>query len=99
MMLDNVATPICLSGGAPGADLEWGLCARAAGHTVIHWSFVGHRTKAPLGEHVILPTELQHARHCSLFVPPSWQHETDSQNRQPPQSLTPDFTFTSTVTE
>ena len=58
MMLDKVATPICLSGGAPGADLEWSLCARAAGHMVIHWSFAGHRTKAPLGERVILPPDL-----------------------------------------
>jgi hypothetical protein len=38
---------ICLSGGADGADLEWGSCATAAGHDVIHWSFPGHRTRAP----------------------------------------------------
>ncbi|KAL4966944.1 uncharacterized protein BDV14DRAFT_170405 [Aspergillus stella-maris] len=38
---------ICLSGGASGADLEWGSCASAAGHEVIHWSFQGHNTTAP----------------------------------------------------
>jgi hypothetical protein len=38
---------ICLSGGADGADLEWGRCAAEAGHDVIHWSFPGHRTQAP----------------------------------------------------
>jgi hypothetical protein len=54
----KLATPICLSGGAPGADLQWGLYAHAAGHTVIHWSFSGHRTKAPPGERVILPSDL-----------------------------------------
>jgi hypothetical protein len=29
-----------------------------AGHTVIHWSFAGHRTKAPPEEHVVLPSNL-----------------------------------------
>ncbi|KAL4794318.1 hypothetical protein BDV19DRAFT_365135 [Aspergillus venezuelensis] len=38
---------ICLSGGATGADLEWGSCASAAGHELIHWSFPGHNTAAP----------------------------------------------------
>jgi hypothetical protein len=57
-MLDVVATPICLSGGAPGADLQWGRCAGAVGHRVIHWSFAGHRTQAPPEERVILPPDL-----------------------------------------
>ena len=34
---------LCLSGGADGADTEWGLAAQAAGHQVIHWSFNGHK--------------------------------------------------------
>jgi hypothetical protein len=37
----------CLSGGADGADLAWGLSAENLGHAVIHWSFVGHPSRAP----------------------------------------------------
>ncbi|KAI0153867.1 hypothetical protein BJ166DRAFT_533930 [Pestalotiopsis sp. NC0098] len=39
-------TNVCLSGGADGADLEWGRCAEAFGHEVIHWSFPGHKSQA-----------------------------------------------------
>lgn len=46
MILDENAN-LCLSGGAEGADLQWGMCAGMAGHQVIHWSFNGHRTQAP----------------------------------------------------
>lgn len=53
--LDNKAD-WCLSGGADGSDLEFGMCAGAIGHGVIHFSFKGHETVAP--ERVIL-TELQ----------------------------------------
>lgn len=45
---------ICLSGGADGADLQWGMTAGHAGHHVIHWSFKGHRSKAPPSEVVSL---------------------------------------------
>ncbi|KAL4938955.1 hypothetical protein BDV06DRAFT_225486 [Aspergillus oleicola] len=38
---------ICLSGGAAGADLEWGRCASLSNHGVIHWSFPGYKTTAP----------------------------------------------------
>lgn len=48
---------ICLSGGADGADLQWGMAAGMAGHAVVHWSFRGHRTRAPLDEIVILTPE------------------------------------------
>jgi hypothetical protein len=48
---------VCLSGGALGADLQWGMCAGMAGHTVIHWSFKGHRTTAPKQELVVLNAE------------------------------------------
>lgn len=48
---------ICLSGGAEGADLQWGMCAGLAGHKVIHWSFEGHRTNAPAVEVVQLSKE------------------------------------------
>lgn len=37
----------CLSGGAVGADLEWGHTAEAIGHGVIHFSFANARTSAP----------------------------------------------------
>ena len=48
---------VCLSGGADGADLQWGLQAGKAGHGVIHWSFQGHRTQAPEQEVVRLTEE------------------------------------------
>jgi len=44
----------CLSGGADGADLQWGMTAGALGHGVIHFSFAGHRTQAPVSETVWL---------------------------------------------
>ncbi|KAL6916795.1 hypothetical protein FSST1_008290 [Fusarium sambucinum] len=37
---------ICLSGGADGADMEWGNCAASVGHQVIHWSFPEHSSQA-----------------------------------------------------
>lgn len=49
-----MTTNICLSGGADGADLEWGAAAARAGHHVVHWSFAGHRTCAPKEQVVIL---------------------------------------------
>ncbi|MDE2165426.1 MAG: hypothetical protein KGJ66_03700 [Alphaproteobacteria bacterium] len=45
---------VCLSGGAPGADLAWGAVARRCGHRVIHFSFAGHRTRARRGERIVL---------------------------------------------
>lgn len=48
--LDNV----CLSGGADGADVQWGMCAGRIGHNVIHWSFHGHKSQAPETEVVRL---------------------------------------------
>lgn len=48
------ASDICFSGGARGADLAWGALARELGHRVLHFSFAGHRTKAPAAERVIL---------------------------------------------
>lgn len=50
-------TNVCLSGGADGADLQWGMCAGKAGHNVIHWSFNGHRSRAPDAELVRLDDE------------------------------------------
>jgi hypothetical protein len=50
-------TNMCLSGGAVGADLQWGMTCGSAGHEVIHWSFVGHKTDAPEVEVVVLSEE------------------------------------------
>ncbi|KAH8664508.1 hypothetical protein BX600DRAFT_437053 [Xylariales sp. PMI_506] len=48
---------VCLSGGADGADIEWGACAESIGHAVIHWSFPGHRSQAPESQIVRLDDE------------------------------------------
>jgi hypothetical protein len=48
---------LCLSGGAQGSDLQWGMCAGTAGHDVIHWSFDGHQVDAPVVEVVRLTDE------------------------------------------
>ena len=45
---------LCLSGGADGADLQWGMMAGSVGHSVIHWSFQGHKSQAPSSEVVVL---------------------------------------------
>lgn len=52
------SVPICLSGGAEGADVQWGMCAGMAGHQVIHWTFRRHRSEAPPSEIVELPRDL-----------------------------------------
>jgi hypothetical protein len=48
---------MCLSGGADGADLQWGMTAGSRGHEVIHWSYAGHRTSAPEQEVVVLSVD------------------------------------------
>ncbi len=67
-MEEETIENICLSGGAEGADLQWGMCAGKAGHMVIHWSFGKHNTGAPSSEVVILTDEqLREAdEHCLL---------------------------------
>ncbi len=57
LVLDDRAN-LCLSGGAKGADMQWGVCAGLAGHGVIHFSFAGHRTLAP-DQEVVRLTEAQ----------------------------------------
>jgi hypothetical protein len=52
--LTSINKNICLSGGALGADLQWGMMAGRIGHSVIHWSFSGHKSLAPDQELVIL---------------------------------------------
>lgn len=47
-------TPICISGGAPGADSQFGMCAGLAGHTVFHFIFAAHRKKVSVPEHEIV---------------------------------------------
>lgn len=53
-MMDNV----CLSGGAEGADLLWGASAAEAGHSVFHFIFPGHRSRAPAHEIAVLTAQL-----------------------------------------
>lgn len=48
---------MCLSGGAEGAALQWGMTAGERGDAVVHWSFAGHRSRAPSSEIVILNEE------------------------------------------
>jgi hypothetical protein len=48
---------ICLSGGAEGADLQWGMTCGTMGHLICHFSFQGHRTRAPASEVVVLSEE------------------------------------------
>lgn len=48
---------LCLSGGAKGADSQWGMTAGSAGHSVIHWSYGGHRAPVPEVELVRLTNE------------------------------------------
>ena len=48
---------LCLSGGAKGADAQWGMTAGKAGHSVIHWSYEGHKAQAPEQEVVRLTKE------------------------------------------
>ena len=45
---------VCLSGGADGSDLQWGMVAGTAKHTVLHFSFKGHKSQAPQSEIVLL---------------------------------------------
>ena len=48
---------ICLSGGALGSDLQWGMNAGRDGQSVIHWSFENHQSEAPKQELVVLTEE------------------------------------------
>jgi hypothetical protein len=71
MLLTN--DNICMSGGAIGADLQWGAIAGCMGHTVIHWGFAGHRTDAPPQEVVKLTDEQldvanEHCKRASLSL-------------------------------
>jgi len=57
----------CLSGGADGADLEWGKWAKRRGHGVIHFSFTKHKTQAVEDLYVLNEPELVAADpHCHL---------------------------------
>lgn len=60
------APHICLSGGAPGADLEWGTHATIIGHKVIHWSFDGHPSTAPPEQLIRLTDEQLAVSHEAL---------------------------------
>lgn len=48
---------ICLSGGAEGADLQFGMTAGETGHQVVHFIFDGHHSRAPKNELVVLTAD------------------------------------------
>jgi hypothetical protein len=81
----NEQTNLCMSGGADGSDLQWGLQAGKLGHGVIHWSFDGHRTQAPEQEIVRL-TEDQLAqandalRRANKTIKRSWPSRSETTN-------------------
>lgn len=52
---------ICLSGGALGADTAWGKAASLSGHTVVHWSFKGHKSATTENIFVLDDEELSEA--------------------------------------
>lgn len=54
ILLDDLVENLCVSGGADGADLQWGMVAGRAGYAVRHFTFTGHRSKAPAEEIVVL---------------------------------------------
>lgn len=47
-------TNICYSGGADGADSLWGGLATLLDHTVMHFSFHGHKTSADRSQIIML---------------------------------------------
>ena len=55
--LEALKGNICLSGGADGSDLQWGMNAGRDGQSVIHWSFENHKSQAPAQELVCLTQE------------------------------------------
>jgi hypothetical protein len=57
---------MCLSGGAIGADSQWGMTAGSAGHEVVHWSFEKHRISVPEQEIAVLTTEQLEAADVKL---------------------------------
>lgn len=54
ILLDDLVGNLCLSGGADGADVQWGMVAGRAGYAVRHFTFAGHRSQAPAEEIVVL---------------------------------------------
>lgn len=72
---------LCLSGGAKGADAQWGMTAGSAGHSVIHWSYEKHKVHAPEVEVVRLTQEqldiadpfLHRANKALERVVPTWK--------------------------
>jgi hypothetical protein len=73
----------CLSGGANGADIQWGNSARKAGHIVIHWSFVGHNSRAPENELIRLTEEQLSKAEVSVIL------ASKSLGKHPPKSFFP----------
>ena len=45
---------VVYSGGATGSDIFWGAIAKHVGHTVVHYSFNGHKCLAMPEDTIIL---------------------------------------------
>ena len=68
-MLNNIEITsghILLSGGASGADTEFGKAAHKAGHQVIHWSFNGHKVKLKNDVYALTDDQLKEADPCII---------------------------------
>lgn len=73
----GIGTDICLSGGAVGADLQFGMCAGKIGHRVFHFIFPGHRSTAPADELVTLTLDQlaladEHLHRANLTLGREW---------------------------
>jgi CO dehydrogenase/acetyl-CoA synthase delta subunit len=60
-LLAKLADNVLLSGGARGADYEWGKNALKYGHQVVHWSFDGHNSSDPANSYILTDQELKEA--------------------------------------
>lgn len=66
--LDSFMENLCLSGGAAGADVQWGMVAGRAGHSVRHFTFKGHKSTAPAEEIVVLTQEQLSVADVHLYM-------------------------------
>lgn len=61
----SIRPNMCLSGGAKGADVTWGLTAESVGHDVVHWSFSNHN---PFADNYICELNEEQLRTADPFL-------------------------------
>lgn len=66
--IDIMLEKLCLSGGADGADVQWGMVAGLAGHAVRHFVFAGHRSTAPEEEKIVLTKDQLEVADAHLYM-------------------------------